>query len=83
MQLFKNLFIEPEHVYSIRVTLYKCVWVELMDSNIYCRNLQDRFLAFPEDQHPIVLQIGGSNLGNLAKATKLANAYSYDEINLK
>jgi len=42
----------------------------------------DRFLAFPEDQHPIVLQIGGSNLGNLAKATKLANAYSYDEINL-
>ena len=54
-----------------------------MDSNICCRNLQDRFLAFPEDQHPIVLQIGGSNLGNLAKATKLANAYSYDEINLK
>ncbi|KAG2656224.1 tRNA-dihydrouridine(20/20a) synthase-like isoform X2 [Panicum virgatum] len=42
----------------------------------------DRFLAFPEDQHPIVLQIGGSNLENLAKATKLANAYSYDEINL-
>ncbi|CAN6247969.1 unnamed protein product [Urochloa humidicola] len=42
----------------------------------------DRFLAFPEEQHPIVLQIGGSNLENLAKATKLANAYSYDEINL-
>ncbi|RLM75266.1 tRNA-dihydrouridine(20/20a) synthase-like [Panicum miliaceum] len=42
----------------------------------------DRFLAFPEDQHPIVLQIGGSNLENLAKATELANAYSYDEINL-
>ncbi|TKW03239.1 hypothetical protein SEVIR_7G012400v4 [Setaria viridis] len=42
----------------------------------------DRFLAFPEEQHPIVLQIGGSNLKNLAKATELANAYSYDEINL-
>ncbi|TVU13391.1 hypothetical protein EJB05_40444 [Eragrostis curvula] len=42
----------------------------------------DRFLAFPEEQHPIVLQIGGSNLENLAKATELANAYSYDEINL-
>ncbi|KAK3145157.1 hypothetical protein QOZ80_4AG0324130 [Eleusine coracana subsp. coracana] len=42
----------------------------------------DRFLAFPEEQHPIVLQIGGSNLENLAKATELANTYSYDEINL-
>ncbi|KAL6843423.1 hypothetical protein ACP4OV_026745 [Aristida adscensionis] len=42
----------------------------------------DRFLAFPEEQHPIVLQIGGSNLENLAKATELANVYSYDEINL-
>jgi tRNA-dihydrouridine synthase A len=35
------------------------------------------------EQHPIVLQIGGSNLENLSKATALANAYSYDEINLK
>ncbi|KAF3780946.1 tRNA-dihydrouridine(20/20a) synthase [Nymphaea thermarum] len=42
----------------------------------------DRFLAFPPEQHPIVLQIGGSNLENLAKATELANSYNYDEINL-
>ncbi|XP_038723338.1 tRNA-dihydrouridine(20/20a) synthase-like isoform X2 [Tripterygium wilfordii] len=45
------------------------------------RNL-DRFLAYSPEQHPIVLQIGGNNLENLAKATKLANAYGYDEINL-
>ncbi|KAH1236526.1 tRNA-dihydrouridine(20/20a) synthase [Glycine max] len=43
----------------------------------------DRFLAYSPDQHPIVLQIGGSNIENLAKATELANAYCYDEINLK
>ncbi|KAF3328464.1 tRNA-dihydrouridine(47) synthase [Carex littledalei] len=42
----------------------------------------DRFLAFPAEQHPIVLQIGGSNIDNLSKATELASAYSYDEINL-
>jgi tRNA-dihydrouridine synthase A len=40
-------------------------------------------LAFPPDQHPIVLQIGGSNLENLAKATEHADAYGYDEINFK
>ncbi|KAI5059048.1 hypothetical protein GOP47_0025367 [Adiantum capillus-veneris] len=33
-------------------------------------------------QHPIVLQVGGSDVPTLAKATRLANAYGYDEINL-
>ncbi|GAB2216019.1 hypothetical protein Droror1_Dr00023786 [Drosera rotundifolia] len=40
-----------------------------------------KVLGFSSEQHPIVLQIGGSNLENIAKATKLANAYGYDEIN--
>lgn len=40
-------------------------------------------MAFSPKQHPIVLQIGGSNLKNLAKATQLANTYNYDEVNLK
>lgn len=44
---------------------------------------QDRFLAYSPEQHPIVLQIGGNNLDNLAKATELATAYGYDEINFK
>ncbi|KAI6670312.1 hypothetical protein NL676_005197 [Syzygium grande] len=48
---------------------------------VYQEHNLDRFLAFSPEQHPIVLQIGGSNLENLAKATELANAYSYDEIN--
>ncbi|KAK9082135.1 hypothetical protein Syun_031072 [Stephania yunnanensis] len=42
----------------------------------------DRFLSFPREQHPIALQIGGSNLNNLSKAAALANSYNYDAINL-
>lgn len=49
----------------------------------FCTLLQDRFLAFSPQQHPIVLQLGGSNVENLAKAAKLSDAYGYDEINLK
>ncbi|KAJ8449993.1 hypothetical protein Cgig2_029355 [Carnegiea gigantea] len=49
---------------------------------VYQEHNLDRFLAFPPEQHPIVLQIGGNNLENIAKATQLANAYGYDEINL-
>ncbi|KAF3631634.1 Photosystem II 5 kDa protein, chloroplastic [Capsicum annuum] len=44
--------------------------------------LVDRFLAYGPEQHPIVLQIGGNKLENLAKATQLATPYGYDEINL-
>ncbi|XP_044487729.1 tRNA-dihydrouridine(20/20a) synthase-like isoform X2 [Mangifera indica] len=48
---------------------------------VYQKGNLDRFLAFSPEQHPIVLQIGGSNLENIAKATELSNEYGYDEIN--
>ncbi|CAN8265780.1 unnamed protein product [Cochlearia groenlandica] len=48
---------------------------------VYQEENLDSFLAYCPDQHPIVLQIGGRNLENLAKATRLANPYGYDEIN--
>ncbi|KAJ4711610.1 tRNA-dihydrouridine synthase [Melia azedarach] len=48
---------------------------------VYQEGNLDRFLAFSPEQHPIVLQIGGNNLDNIAKATELANPYGYDEIN--
>ncbi|KAK3030787.1 hypothetical protein RJ639_035452 [Escallonia herrerae] len=48
---------------------------------VYQKDNLDRFLAFTPEQHPIVLQLGGNNLENLAKATQLANTYGYDEIN--
>ncbi|KAL5543533.1 hypothetical protein UlMin_007317 [Ulmus minor] len=48
---------------------------------VYQQHNLDRFLAYTPDQNPIVLQIGGNNLDNLAKATELAKPYGYDEIN--
>ncbi|KAG6628231.1 hypothetical protein I3843_14G002600 [Carya illinoinensis] len=48
---------------------------------VYQKDNLGRFLEYSPEQHPIVLQIGGNNLENLAKATKLANPYHYDEIN--
>lgn len=48
---------------------------------VYQKDNLDRFLEYSPEQHPIVLQIGGNNLENLAKATELAEPYKYDEIN--
>lgn len=40
------------------------------------------YLAYNEEEHPLVLQLGGSNPADLAQCAKLAAERGYDEINL-
>jgi tRNA-dihydrouridine synthase A len=40
------------------------------------------FLAYSEEEHPLALQLGGSNPLDLATCAKLAEQRGYDEINL-
>ncbi|KXF80248.1 tRNA-dihydrouridine synthase A [Enterovibrio coralii] len=40
------------------------------------------FLQFNEEEHPVALQLGGSNVADLAHCAKLAQERGYDEINL-
>ena len=42
----------------------------------------DRFLRFNDEEHPLALQLGGSNPEWMASATAKANEYGYDEINI-
>jgi tRNA-dihydrouridine synthase A len=42
----------------------------------------DRFLRFNAEEHPVALQLGGSDPTLMASATVKANAYEYDEINI-
>ncbi len=42
----------------------------------------ERLLAFDPKEHPLVLQLGGSDPDLLFKATELAAEYGYDEVNL-
>ena len=43
---------------------------------------QDRHLKFFKEEHPIALQLGGSDPDELAKCAAIAEGYGYDEINL-
>lgn len=42
----------------------------------------DLILGYHEEEHPIALQIAGSNAEEVYKAIKMANSYNYDAINL-
>lgn len=41
-----------------------------------------RHLDFNQEEHPIALQLGGSDPGDLAKSARLGASWGYDEINL-
>src|ERR1700694_720030 len=42
----------------------------------------ERHLAFDPQEHPVAVQLGGSDPGDLAASSKIAEQYGYDEINL-
>lgn len=41
-----------------------------------------RHLDFNAEEHPLALQLGGSDLKDLAACTKIAQQWGYDEVNL-
>nr|WP_249976049.1 tRNA dihydrouridine(20/20a) synthase DusA [Halomonas olivaria] len=43
---------------------------------------RERFLGYNDVEHPIALQLGGSDAGELAECAAIAEAWGYDEVNL-
>lgn len=43
---------------------------------------RERLLGYDACEHPLALQVGGSEPGKLAEAVRIANDFGYDEINL-
>ena len=59
------------------------LYTEMVTTGAIIHGDQDRHLAFNKEEHPVVLQLGGSDPQDLATAAKIAHEkYGYDEINL-
>ena len=43
---------------------------------------RDKILGFRQEEKPLALQVGGSEIDDLKKCSKIAKSYNYDEINL-
>ena len=50
------------------------------DAIIHCQ--RERLLGYHPKEHPVALQLGGSDPAKLAEAVRIAGDYGYDEINL-
>nr|WP_319948864.1 tRNA dihydrouridine(20/20a) synthase DusA [uncultured Shimia sp.] len=58
------------------------LYTEMVTSPALVRGNAVHLLAYNPEEHPVALQLGGSDPVELAKAAKLGDAAGYDEINL-
>lgn len=58
------------------------LYTEMVVADAILHGNRDYLLQYNDSEHPIALQIGGSDPEKLAKAAKIAIEYGYDEINL-
>jgi tRNA-dihydrouridine synthase A len=65
-------------VLTRRALLYS----EMVTSAAVLHGDRERLLGFDPAEHPVALQLGGSDPAELAQAARIGEAFGYDEINL-
>jgi tRNA-dihydrouridine synthase A len=58
------------------------LYTEMITSAAILRGDRDKLLRFDAEEHPVALQLGGSDPADLAAAARIGASMGYDEINL-
>jgi len=58
------------------------LYTEMLTTGAILHGDRGRLLGFDASEHPVALQLGGSDLRDLATAAKIGEDFGYDEINL-
>ena len=58
------------------------LYTEMVTTGALLHGDAERFLRHDQTEHPLALQLGGSNPADLAASARLAQAAGYDEVNL-
>lgn len=64
------------------ITRNTWLYTEMVTTGSLLHGDLQRHLEFNPDEHPVALQLGGSDTAELAHAAKLGTEWGYDEINL-
>lgn len=65
-----------------RITRHALLYTEMVTTGALIHGDSTRFLAYHADEHPIALQLGGSDPGAMAQCAVMAEAHGYDEVNI-
>jgi tRNA-dihydrouridine synthase A len=58
------------------------LYTEMVTAPAVINGPRDRLLGYGQAEHPVALQLGGSDPRELAQAVQIAAPYGYDEVNL-
>lgn len=65
-----------------QLTARALLYTEMVVADAILHGPRDRLLGFDACEHPVALQLGGSDPEKLAKAARIGAEYGYNEINL-
>lgn len=89
-QIDRRLSVAPMMEWTTRDFRYLCrliskrtlLYTEMVTARAVINGDQDRLLGFDNIEHPVAVQLGGSEPELLTEAAKICQSYGYDEINL-
>jgi tRNA-dihydrouridine synthase A len=64
------------------ISRHTLLYTEMITTGAILHGERARFLDFDSSEHPVALQLGGSEPDELASCAKLGESWGYDEINL-
>ncbi|WP_293209371.1 tRNA dihydrouridine(20/20a) synthase DusA [Parvibaculum sp.] len=64
------------------ITRRALLYTEMVTTGAVLHGDRARLLAFSPEEHPVAVQLGGSEPADLAEASRIAEDFGYDEINL-
>lgn len=64
------------------LTRHSVLYTEMVTTGAIIHGDRERFLDFNDSEHPVALQLGGSKTDELARCSKYAQDWNYDEVNL-
>jgi tRNA-dihydrouridine synthase A len=69
-------------VFHRLLTRHARLYTEMLTTPAIIHGDRARLLGFDESEHPVALQLGGSDPRELAEAARIGEGFGYDEINL-
>ena len=64
------------------LTSKSLLYTEMLHSNAIIKGNTNKLLSYSHDEHPLAIQLGGSDPKSLAEASVISEEYGYKEINL-
>lgn len=64
------------------LTKHTLLYTEMITTGALLHGDRERFLKFDPSEHPVALQLGGSDPSDLAECSRIAEDAGYDEVNL-